>query len=196
MYNWLPAWGVIKALRKQAERFAFRRGGLSLMLVPLLLIVCGGCGEVDAPVKAKPKTDEQALLAVLAENPDDMNSRLALANLYFDTGRTWSAIPVYQEFLKHRPNNPNVRTDLGTCYKRIGDLKRARAEFEGVVREYPNHVQAIYNLAVVINMTGDPLFAAELWEHAAEISTDPQISEMARKNAEKARKEAASKTSE
>jgi Flp pilus assembly protein TadD len=181
--------------RKSEEEITIMQKVIVLALILFLLLIFWGCGKESPTPKSKPKTNEAALLAILAESPSDLVSRLALANLYFDSDRTWSAIPAYQEVLKQRPHDLNVRTDLGTCYKRIGDLKRARAEFELVIRDNPNHAQATFNLAIVIHMAGDPIYSAELWERAAEISTDSRISELARKNAEEARREGASETS-
>ncbi len=156
--------------------------------VLLLLTVFGSCSEK----KPEPQTKEQALIARLAENPSDVNARIALAHHYYDTNNPRQAIPVYKEVLKRRPNELTVRTDLGTCYKRIGNLESAQAEYERVIREQPKHIQAIYNLAVVLYLGDDPKRAAELWEQVAEISPDPNTVQQALKNAAEARQKAAS----
>ena len=44
---------------------------------------------------------------------------------------------------------PNVRTDLGICYKQSGQPDQAIAAFTQVEREQPDHWQAVYNAAIV-----------------------------------------------
>ena len=139
------------------------------------------------------KASEQALLSRLAQNPADLEARFSLANLYFDTARPQLAASAYQEVLKHRPDDPNIRADLGTCYKRLGDLDKARAEYERVLKKHPKHARCTYNLAVVMGLLEKYLRAAELFEKAATLTTDPVTAKQARENAAEKRKEAANK---
>jgi tetratricopeptide (TPR) repeat protein len=126
---------------------------------------------------------ERALLERLAENPQDLDARLALANLYYDTDRPHGAVAAYIEVLKHRPDEPNIRTDLGTCYKRMGIPDKARAEYERVLAKRPEHVNATYNLAVVSDLAGERLRAAELWERAAALAPGTPLARNALKHA-------------
>ena len=97
------------------------------------------------------------------------------------------AIPHYQEVLKHRPDDPDVRTDMGTCFKRMGALAQARAEYERVLEKHPEHAMATFNLGVVSSLVGDTERAAELWERTAELSPGTTIAEHAAKYAAQAR---------
>lgn len=132
---------------------------------------------------------EKALLARLAQHPDDLDAQLALANLYFDSDRPHRAVPAYTEVLKRR-DEPNIRTDLGTCYKRMGILDKARAEYERVLRKHPGHIQATYNLAVVSELARDPRRAAELWERVAAMAPGTPIAGASLKHAANARRAA------
>ena len=91
--------------------------------------------------------------------------------------------------LKHR-DDPNVRTDLGTCYKRMGILDKARAEYERVLREHPAHIQATYNLAVVSALAGDQRRAAELWERVAAMAPGTPLARASLKHAAEAKRAA------
>jgi len=147
-------------------------------------------------VHKTPAEHEQELIARLAEEPDDVGSRLELANLYYDTHRPKLAIPAYQAVLEARPDDLSVRTDLGTCYRNIEKLALARAEFERVLKKDPSHVNATYNLAVVCHLAGDDARAAELWEKAAVLAAGTPIAEDAAKYAAALRRPApVSKTS-
>jgi Flp pilus assembly protein TadD len=109
---------------------------------------------------------EKALRARVQQHPEDLQAALTLAHLYYDTDRPHRAVPLYRAVLEHK-DDPGVRTDLGTCYKRMGFLDKARAEYERVLADHPNHLQATYNLAVVSELAGDLPRAASLWERAA-----------------------------
>jgi len=132
---------------------------------------------------------EKALAERLAARPDDADARLALANLYYDTDRPHRAVPLYLEALKLR-DEPNIRTDLGTCYKNMGLLDQAAAEYERVLHTHANHIQATYNLAVVSELAGDAARAAELWERVAAIAPGTPIAGASLQHAAAARKKA------
>lgn len=172
---------------------AFRRLSGHLARMALALGVVAGCGGEKSPPPAAPSPRaaaaagrESALLARLERNPGDHAARLALANLYYDSGRPHRAAPLYLEALKHR-DDPAIRTDLATCYKRMGLLDRAKAEYKRVLDKYPGHLQATYNLAVVAKLAGDPERAAELWERAAKLAPGTPIARAALRHAAEAR---------
>jgi tetratricopeptide (TPR) repeat protein len=158
-----------------------------------LALLAWGCGAgnpgeeraATAPVRV------QILLNRIAQDPADVEAHLALANAYYDADRPHLAIPHYQEVLTHRPDDADVRTDLGTCYKRIGDLDRAAAEYERVRREHPDHPQAAFNLAVVSDLAGHHERAADLWEQAARLAPGTDLARLATAYAADARRQPA-----
>ena len=153
-----------------------------MSLVAALIVALAGCGDetadqsaqeparLEPEPKPRPPTREDALLARVAQDEADVDAYLALGNLYYDSDRPHRAIPAYQEVLKHRPDDPNVRTDLGTRYKRLDKLDEARQQYELVLQKHPKHLGATYNLAVVTELAGDRRRAAELWERAAALA--------------------------
>jgi len=176
------------------------------MLAAALLHLLCGCGSEEAPRPPKateeappathghahgaPAAKEMALRKRVQENPADLNAVLALANFYYDEDRPHRAAPIYLEVLKHHPDMLGVRTDLGTCYKELGRLAEARAEYERVLTEHTGHVQATFNLAVVWDLEGNLTKAAELWERAAALAEGTPIGKNARELAAAARKAA------
>ncbi len=172
------------------------------IVVPALLGLACGCGSQETsrpPKAAEPAPHAQhgaaatelALKARVAENPADLNALLALANFYYDEDRPHRAIPLYVEVLNHVPDNLGVRTDLGTCYKELGHLDLARAEYERVLQKHPGHLQATFNLAVVSELEGNPSKAADLWERAAALAEGSDLAKAAREHAAAARLAAA-----
>ncbi len=166
-----------------------------IIAVAAFLGLACGCGSKDAPPPgdahaADPHAREAALQKRAAENPADLNALLALANFYYDADRPHRAIPLYLEILKHHPDSLGVRTDLGTCYKELGQIELARAEYEQVLQKNPGHLQATFNLAVVSELEGNNLRAAELWDRAAVLAEGSDLAKTARVHAAAARRAA------
>jgi Flp pilus assembly protein TadD len=172
------------------------------LLLAALLVVLPSCGKEEKPKgpslqpamqgppgRSAPEAAEleQALLARLANNPEDMKAQLQLANLYYDTGRPQLAAPAYRAVLEQQPDNPSVRTDLGTCYKRMGELGEARTEYETVIRKHPGHIQATFNLGVVCELLGDHAKAAEHWERVGAMAPGTPVARQALRFAAEAR---------
>lgn len=188
-----------------ASRQCLRRAIRPVALAVLMAGAWGcdrqpGAGPPPAPLPSAPSPadaraaaiarKEKALTDHLAVHPEDVSARLVLANLYYDTQRPHLAVPAYIEVLKRR-DEPGIRTDLGTCYKRMGLLDMAQAEYERVLRKQPGHLQATFNLAVVCDAAGDLLRAAALWEGCAALAPDTPFANLSLKHAAAARKEAA-----
>jgi len=89
-----------------------------------------------------------ALKQKIAANPNDFDSLVQLGNMYSDVEKYPQAIEYYERALQVR-DDPNIRTDLGICYKETGRLDEAHAQFDKIVSESPDSWQAIYNLIII-----------------------------------------------
>jgi len=85
----------------------------------------------------------------LATNPNDVAALVQLGNLYQDATKYAQAVDYYERALRVR-EDPMVRTDLGICYKEAGDVPKALAAFQQVVREKPDQWQAMFNEVVLL----------------------------------------------
>ena len=56
------------------------------------------------------------LLEAVNQDPKDFDSLVKLGNLYYDGKQFPSAIQYYERALAIHPENPDVRTDMGTAY--------------------------------------------------------------------------------
>ena len=74
---------------------------------------------------------------------------MSLGNDYFDTEQAQKAIHAYSKVLEIEPNNPNVLTDQGVMYRKVGWYDNALENFEKAQKLDPNHLQSLYNMGVV-----------------------------------------------
>lgn len=153
----------------------------------LLVIVLTGCdagvGEQRAPAVKERQDKRQAVhepyyhglieeyRLVLAQDPRNRAATIALANAYFDTENWKDAIIYYERSLRLEPNDPDVRTDLGTSYRNSGMPDRAIEEYRKVLKSNPAHENARYNLGIVYAYDKkNYVRAVEEWEELLRIS--------------------------
>jgi tetratricopeptide (TPR) repeat protein len=101
----------------------------------------GGGGPMIAEVNR--------LKRMLQDDPDDVEVALRLANLHHDAGYWDQAAGYYERVKKHRPSDPDLLTDLGVCYRGMGEFDRALEEFAAAHRADPGHWQSLFNTVVV-----------------------------------------------
>jgi cytochrome c-type biogenesis protein CcmH/NrfG len=105
------------------------------------------------------------LLATLTQNPDDFDSIVKVANLYYDGQQYPDAVSYYERALKIQPKNADVLTDLGTSLWYGGDADKAIAEFQAALKYQPGRASTLFNLGIV-RWQGkkDPKGAVQAWE--------------------------------
>ncbi len=87
-----------------------------------------------------------------AEPPDVSHLSAAdaartLADWNYDR-RNWPhAIEHYQEAIALGADNPDVRTDLGSCYRFVGQPQKALEQYEIAQRQNPQHENSLFNQA-------------------------------------------------
>lgn len=94
-----------------------------------------------------------------AQNPQDPDAALRLANLFYDNQRYQEAANWYEKALKLDPKNVNARTDLGTVYFNLGRPTEALAEYKKSLEQEPTHQPTIYN-SIIVNLEGTHDLAA------------------------------------
>jgi Tfp pilus assembly protein PilF len=107
--------------------------------------------NVDSMIKA---LQDQA-----AQNPQDPEAPLRLANVLYDHQRFSEAVEWYQKALKLDPKNVGARTDLGTCFFNLGQPKQALAEYRKSLESDPRHEPTLFNV-IVVNLEGTHDLAA------------------------------------
>jgi len=114
----------------------------------------------DGGLDAK-RAEIQQIETHLTSHPEDAQALLHLANLSYDV-RDWrECVDAYDRYLKLRPEDPDILTDLGTCYRGIGDPKKALGLFDRAETLDPRHWQSRYNKVVVLAFDLKDYAAAE-----------------------------------
>jgi tetratricopeptide (TPR) repeat protein len=101
-----------------------------------------------APMEAV-RRQLDALKGQLAQDPNNVEALVQLGNMYMDVGKFPQAAEYYERAVAVR-EDPNVRTDLGICYKQSGQLEKALAEFRRVEQLQPQQWQAVYNEVIIL----------------------------------------------
>ena len=113
------------------------------------------------------------LLETVNKDPNDFDSLVKLGNLYYDGQQYPSAIQYYERALTIHPDNPDVRTDMGTAYWYSGNADKALSAMEGSLKYRPGHPQTLFNLGWV-RWQGkqDPAGAIEAWQQLLKSNPD------------------------
>jgi len=97
-----------------------------------------------------PMAEIQQLRDYVAKNPNDADAVLKLANLNFDIHNWPRAQELYSQYLKLRPGNPDVLTDLGISYRETQKFEEALEQFRQARKLAPGHWQSYFNEVVVL----------------------------------------------
>ncbi len=85
------------------------------------------------------RTAEQALRALAAEAPSDLNCRWLLGVALLDQGKFADSTGLLEGVLRAAPEFGNVRVDLARSYRAAGRAADAREQLRAVLRQQPHH---------------------------------------------------------
>ncbi len=80
---------------------------------------------------------QKAFERALALQPDQIDARIYLANLFTDTGRVEKAVPLLRQALTTNPNHAEIHWELGYAYRFAGLLRESVLESENARRLDP-----------------------------------------------------------
>lgn len=118
---------------------------------------------------------------VVAENPDDVNEIVLLANMLGNTGRHQEAVPWYEKAIGLAPDDHGIRLDFARMLSSADLIPDAEAQFRIVLDADPENQPAHYYLAQMY-LSMDPPRSDEAIEHyqrAVEIDSSTFLAEMA-----------------
>ena len=100
-----------------------------------------------------------ALTRRVAENPEDSEAVLRLAQLNFQIRNWIRARDLFQQYLNLKPDGEpggpsraEVLLDLGNSHRSIGDLEKAVEAFDGALAAAPGNWLALYNTTLVLGL--------------------------------------------
>jgi len=108
-----------------------------------------GAGAPDMAVMEQVRREIDGLKKAIEENPKDVTALTRLGNLYMDAGMFDRAAQYYADALSVDGTLVDVRTDMGTCLRRMGRPQEALDAFQASVRQDPAHWKSWFNIGVV-----------------------------------------------
>ena len=128
----------------------------------------------------------QTLKEIVKKDPKNLPAWVELGNLYFDTDQPKEAIDAYSRYLAVKPDNPDVRTDMGIMYRRLGQFDRALEEFRKAAQTDPKHVNSRYNIGLVLlHDKQDMQGAIKAWEEYLKVDPNSERAKRIKSQIEK-----------
>jgi len=105
------------------------------------------------------------LQGIVAKEPGNRNAWVQLGHNYFDSEQPMKAIDAYAKALELDDQDPNILTDQGVMFRRVGWYDKAIANFLKASEIDPTHQQSLYNLGIVYRYDlKDYQKAIDAWE--------------------------------
>ena len=143
----------------------------------------------QGPLPMEVASRVQALKDTVKKDPKNLSGWVELGNLYFDSDQPKEAIDAYRQYLALNPDNPDVRTDMGIMYRKLGDFDRAIEEFKKAAQSDPKHVNSRYNLGLVLlHDKRDIPGAIKAWEEYLRVDPKSERAERVKAQMEKLKK--------
>ena len=128
----------------------------------------------------------QTLKEIVKKDPKNLPAWVELGNLYFDTDQPKEAIDAYSHYLAVKPDNPDVRTDMGIMYRKLGQFDKALEEFRKAARSDPKHVNSRYNIGLVLlHDKQDIQGTIKAWEEYLKVDPNSERAQRIRAQMEK-----------
>jgi len=143
----------------------------------------------SAPTGPAPTVNLQQKLTelkkIVAADPGNFQAWATLGNEYFDSNQFMDAIEAYDKALEIQPNSPDILTDQGVMFKRLGWFERAIDNFNKANEIDPSHATSIYNLGIIYRYDlQDFPKAQEAWTRFLEINPTGPGSDRVRQDLE------------
>lgn len=155
--------------------------GVALIVGLLVGIIVGNKGgdststSTSSPPPAASVTNYdqkiKMLKGVIEKEPQNRNAWVQLGHNYFDSNQFVQAVEAYDKALELDGNDPNVLTDQGVMFRKLGWYDRAVQNFEKANQLNSLHTQSLYNLGIVYRYDlNDFASAIKAWEQFLAIS--------------------------
>jgi uncharacterized protein HemY len=105
------------------------------------------------------------LRETLKKDPENFSAWVKLGNLYVEYHRYREAIEAYSQYLSFKPDDPDVRTNMGILLRRLGDYEGAIGEFRKAAQSDQRHSDSRYYLGfTLLHDKQDVKEAIKAWE--------------------------------
>lgn len=113
----------------------------------------GAPPAAPAPASVDPAEFQSRLEALqdqIKAKPDDVNLYVQAGNLSFDHEQYQEAVRYYEQALELGGQNPNVLSDIGVSYRRLGQPEKAVEYLTRARQVDPTHETSALNLGIVL----------------------------------------------
>lgn len=163
---------VLMDLTSERSTTALNRVNEQLRRAPRSAQLYDLLGLVQA-ARNKPDSAEVAYRQAVELDPNLVDARVRLAELYEVSGRPELAIPHAESASKLDPTNPRALMATAVAYQQLNDVARARAAYEATLAINPKYPGAANNLAYLLSeQPGQEELAFRLASSAQQISPD------------------------
>ena len=104
----------------------------------------------QGPISIEGMEKIEDLKETVRENPKDLEAWVKLGNIYSGHNRYREAIEAYHQSLSIKPNDPDIRTNLGLMLRALGDDDGAIEEFKKAVQYGSEHANSRYHLGFTL----------------------------------------------
>jgi Flp pilus assembly protein TadD len=126
--------------------------------VVIVVAIQGYSKNNAVPVEGSSPEQQQTanqLRATLESDTANVEARIALGNLLYDTGNWSEAIVQYRSAVAHDSTRVTALVDLGVCYFNLSDAPDAERLFLLALARDPKQPVALFNLGIVTQQRGD-----------------------------------------
>jgi len=106
--------------------------------------------------------------AALAKDSTNIDARIGLGNVLYDTGNWSEAIVQYRSAVRQDSSRATTLVDLGVCYYNLGDAGDAEDLFVLALQRDPHQPIALFNLGIVSEKRSDYANALKYFHRALE----------------------------
>jgi len=174
---------MTKTRRESVARGFFWGLLLSIVVLTGYFLVTGGPGKDGDKEHGQANVEQQIqqYRATLENNPQDVNTLIALGDLYLNTKNFTEAWKIFTLAQRIAPDNTHVLVDLGGIYYQIGKIDKALESYERAYTLSPNHPDPLMSMAVIYSREKkDYSKALELYRTVLSSNPEPQMAARAK----------------
>jgi tetratricopeptide (TPR) repeat protein len=140
----------------------------------------GGTEQVKA---SDPQTQQYE--QKLQQNPKDLPSLLALANVYLERGQLDNAVPLLEKIAQLQPESLDRQLNLAYVYTLKPDLPKAEAVYDQILTKDKANLQALLGKAALRSQQGDSQAAQQLFQQAENAAGSSELKAQIREMAQR-----------
>lgn len=142
------------------------------------------------PISIELMEQIEDLKQLVREDQKNPTPWLKLGNIYFLHNRYREAMEAYRQYLSIKPDDPDVRTNIGIMLRGLGDFDGAIDELRKAAQNYPNHANSRFHLGVVLlNDKKDVKGAINAWEDYLRVESKGERANLVRVQVERLKRD-------